>query len=493
MESTQKQIVTRFAPSPTGFVHIGSLRTALYNFLLAKKLGGRFLLRIEDTDQGRLVEGAVEGLLRVLTTVGLHNDEGPILEQGMLSEKGSFGPYTQSQRLPIYREHVEQLLKAGHAYYCFCTKERLESVRTQQQLAKLPTKYDRACCALSEEAIQTALENKAPYVIRMKIPEGQTSFQDEIRGTITIQNSEIDDQVLMKSDGFPTYHLAVVVDDHAMNVTHIIRGEEWISSVPKHLILYHWFGFDVPTYVHLPLILNPDKSKLSKRQGDVAVEDFLKKGYLPEALVNFVALLGFNPGGDREIYSLEELIEVFELEKLNKSGAVFNVDKLNWMNGQYIRSYSDEDLINLCKPYLADLLEIDPDLLKRIIHIEKERLVTLSDIREKVAPHLELPAYDVSMLVWKKSDAEDAKQMLQQMSELIETFSDETVHSLELIESTIKEYIVSKQFQNGNVLWPLRASLSGLQQSANPFELIWILGKSESLTRINHAITRLSQ
>jgi len=491
MESTQKQIVTRFAPSPTGFVHIGSLRTALYNFLLAKKLGGRFLLRIEDTDQGRLVEGAVEGLLRVLNTVGLHNDEGPVLVDGVLSEKGSFGPYTQSQRLPIYREQVEQLLQAGHAYYCFCTKERLESVRTQQQLAKLPTKYDRACCALSNEAVESALKNNMPYVIRMKIPEGQTSFHDEIRGTITIQNSEIDDQVLMKSDGFPTYHLAVVIDDHAMNVTHIIRGEEWISSVPKHLILYKWFGFDVPTYVHLPLILNPDKSKLSKRQGDVAVEDFLKKGYLPEALINFVALLGFNPGGDREIYSLDKLVEVFDLEKLNKSGAVFNVEKLNWMNGQYIRSHSDEELIELCKPYLSAVLELDPAFLKRIIHVEKERLVTLSDIAEKVTPHITLPAYEPSLLIWKKSDAVDAKEMLQQLTELINSFSEETISSLELIESTIKEYIVSKQLQNGNVLWPLRASLSGLQQSANPFELIWILGKEESLARINHALSLL--
>ncbi len=491
METTDKQIVTRLAPSPTGFVHVGTLYIALFNYLYARQHHGKFLLRIEDTDRERYIEGAVEGLLRVLNTMGLDYDEGPVLENGLLSEKGEHGPYTQSNRLPIYLEHAKQLVDSGHAYYCFCTRERLDQVRSSQQLAKLPTKYDRTCTHLTSEEIANKLASGVSHVIRMKIPDGETRFHDEIRGFITIQNSEIDDQVLIKSDGFPTYHLAVVVDDNAMGVTHIIRGEEWISSVPKHLILYGWFEFAKPVYCHLPLILNSDKSKLSKRQGDVAVEDYLKKGYLPEALMNFVALLGFNPGGDREIYSLEELIQIFDVKKLNKSGAVFNIDKLNWMNGQYIRTYSDQELISKCEPYLSTLPEIDSALLERIVHIEKERLVVLSDITEKVTPHLKLPDYDASLLIWKKSDATDAKQQLQNMRELIETLSEETLSSVELIEKAVKEYIVSKELQNGNVLWPLRVSLSGSQQSANPFELLWILGKSESVSRITQALARL--
>ena len=344
-------IKTRFPPSPTGYLHIGSLRTALYNYLFAKKYGGIFLLRIEDTDRERYVEGAVESLIQTLDRVGLICDEGPVLVNGVLSEKGDYGPYTQSNRLDTYQKYAHQLLEQGSAYRCFCSKERLEKLRSDQQLAKLPTKYDRACLRLDSTEVQHRLNNNEPFVIRLLIPEGETTFKDEIRGMITIQNSEIDDQILLKTDGFPTYHLAVVVDDHLMGVTHIIRGEEWISSVPKHVLLYHVLNFPLPSFAHLPLILNPDKSKLSKRQGDVAVEDYLKKGYLPEALINFVALLGFNPSGDREIYTVKELIESFDLTRVNKSGAVFDITKLNWMNKQYIRSLEPKRLMDLAEPF----------------------------------------------------------------------------------------------------------------------------------------------
>ena len=491
MEANTKQIVTRIAPSPTGFLHVGTLRTALYNYLLAKKHGGKFLLRIEDTDRERLVEGAVEGLIRVLNAMGLDYDEGPILVNGNLDEKGEHGPYTQSSRLDIYKKHIDQLVEAGYAYPCFCTKERLENNRNQQLLAKLPTRYDRTCSKLSNDEVQRRIKSKEPFVIRMNIPEGQTSFEDEIRGTITIENNEIDDQVLLKSDGFPTYHLAVVVDDHLMGVTHVIRGEEWISSAPKHVILYNWFQFPLPTYAHLPLILNPDKSKLSKRQGDVAVEDYLKKGYLPDALINFVALLGFNPTGDREIYTIQELIESFDLHKINKSGAVFNIEKLNWMNGAYIRITADDELLTLCTSFLGELTKVDQDFLKRIIHIEKERLVVLSEISGKVQPYLQVPEYQTDLLVWKKSDLADAKVQLQGILDLIQTFSTNTFSTLELIEGAVKEYISKRELQNGNVLWPLRVALSGAAQSANPFELLWILGKEESIIRIKQALERL--
>lgn len=491
METTQKQIVTRVAPSPTGFLHVGNLRTALYSYFLARKHGGKFLIRIEDTDQERLVEGAVEGLIRMFTTMGLEYDGGPVMENGQLSEKGDKGPYTQSKRLPLYREHVQRLVDAGHAYHCFCSKERLEEVRTQQQLAKLPTKYDRTCCTLSKDIVETKLANGESHVIRMRIPEGKTTFIDEVRGSIVIDNSEIDDQVLMKSDGFPTYHLAVVVDDHAMEVTHVIRGEEWISSAPKHVILYQWFGFALPAFAHLPLILNPDKSKLSKRQGDVAVEDYLKKGYMTDALLNFIALLGFNPTGDRELYTKQELIDGFELHKVNKSGAVLDVNKLNWMNSQYIKSTPDDVLVGLCKPFLTTT--IDDALLAKILHVEKERMERLDEIETRIQPYVSLQNYDASILVWKKSDAADAKIQLEQMHTLISSMSDETLQSLELIEGAIKRYIEEKQLPNGNVLWPLRVSLSGSAQSASPFELLWILGAPEALNRLQHAIHHVAQ
>src|SRR3989339_1446491 len=481
-------VKTRFSPSPTGFLHIGSLRTALYNYLFAKKHGGTFLVRVEDTDRERLVEGAVESLIRTLETVGITYDEGPILVDGRLSEKGPNGPYTQSQRLPIYKEHAQKLVEQGSAYYCFCSKERLEELRNQQQIAKLQTKYDRQCLKLDHEEISRRLAAGESHVIRLQIPDGETTFQDEIRGPITIQNSEIDDQILLKTDGFPTYHLAVVVDDHLMGVTHIIRGEEWISSVPKHVLLYHVLNFPLPSFAHLPLILNPDKSKLSKRQGDVAVEDYLKKGYLPEALINFVALLGFNPSGDREIYTVKELIESFDLTRVNKSGAVFDITKLNWMNKQYIRSLEPKRLMDLAEPFFNEELDFSFEQKERILAVEKERLTTLQDLSQQTSVYSAIPLFEKNLLVWKKADEQDALHHLKNIEQILQDADEKFFMDQLLIEEILKKYIEINHYQNGNVLWPLRVALSGQAQSAGPFELVWVLGKSESIKRIQQAI-----
>ncbi len=485
-------VKTRFAPSPTGYLHIGGLRTALYNYLFAKKFGGTFMLRIEDTDRTRYVPGAVEGMIRTLTSMGLMYDEGPILEGEMIVQKGKNGPYIQSERLDIYKEHARVLLEKGSAYYCFCSSDRLDSLRKQQEIAKLPTKYDRACLRLTPEEIASKLSANEPFVLRMRIPEGVTTFDDLIRGTITINNTEVDDQVLMKSDGFPTYHLANVVDDHLMETTHVIRGDEWLSSVPKHVHLYQAFGWKVPIFAHLPLLLNPDRSKLSKRQGDVSVEDFLAKGYLKEALINFVALLGFNPKGDQEIYSIEELISLFELEKVNPSGAVFNVEKLNWFNGQYLRTKSPSEIATLAKPFLEAAGKSVPDaLLEKVCRVEQERLVLLGDIVEKIDLFVELKPYDTSLLVWKKADKADADLQLANLLPVLATLPDDTFASIELIDAAIRRYIEENKLQNGNVLWPLRVALSGQSASPNPFELAWVFGKEETLRRIQFALDLL--
>jgi len=485
-------VKTRFPPSPTGFLHIGSLRTVLYNYLHAKKNQGALVLRVEDTDQARLVDGAIESLIRTLDAVGIAYDEGPILlKDGTLSSKGEQGPYIQSERLEIYKEHAQRLLDEAHAYVCFCSKERLDQVRKEQQLAKLPTKYDRTCLKLGAEEVKERMGAGEPHVVRLKIPEGETTFQDEVRGSITINNSEIDDQVLVKTDGFPTYHLAVVVDDHLMGITHVIRGEEWISSVPKHIILYQAFGFPLPVFAHLPLILNPDRSKLSKRQGDVAVEDFLGKGYLPEALLNFVALLGFNPTGDREIYTLQELEESFELSKVNKGGAVFDQEKLRWMNGQYIKQTDTVRLVEITKQ-IGVGKEIDRVFMERIMDIEKDRLDVLINLQEQLPMYISQPDYNAELLVWKKADLTDAKTQLEGMRSFLEAQLDAFFEDRSLIEEGIKGYINDKELQNGNVLWPLRVALSGAGKSPGPFELLWVFGKQESIQRIKNALNKLS-
>lgn len=511
-------IKTRFAPSPTGYLHVGGLRTALYSYLFAKKNKGKFLLRIEDTDRERYVEGGVKNILDSLYWAGIAPDEGVILSEAKdpsqnkrdssakhqndnlrITEKGENGPYTQSERLPIYREHANMLLEADSAYYCFCTPAHLEKLREEQQAKKLPTGYDGHCLSINpEEAKKRALSGEK-CVVRLKMPKtGETIFTDLIRGEVRFKNELVDDQVLMKSDGFPTYHFAVVVDDHLMEITHIIRGEEWISSVPKHLALYKYFGWEVPQMAHLPLLLNPDKSKLSKRQGDVAVEDYIQKGYLPEALVNFVAFLGWNPGTEKEIYSLEELIQDFDLSKVGKAGAVFNVDKLNWFNKQYIKKLSDKELVEAAMPWLeSTLMNGQPTptppkrgLLEKAIALERERITILSELPEAIKFVFELPDYPVGLLVWKKSSAAEIKKVLPELVELLSTIS---VHDWikEKLEAKVGEWLKEKGYSVGSVFWPLRVALSGQEKSPGPFEIAEVLGKQETLNRLQLALGRL--
>lgn len=486
------EIKTRFAPSPTGYLHIGGLRTAYYNYLFAKKNKGKFILRIEDTDQERYVHGSIEALIKTLKRMGIEYDEGPILENDKITYLGDNGPYVQSKRLGLYREFAKQLVSSGQAYYCFCTKDRLTKLRHQQELAKLPTRYDRHCVNLSPADIKAKLDAGDPYVIRLKIPAGKTTFSDIIRGEITINNQEVDDQVLLKSDGFPTYHLAVVIDDHQMGISHIIRGEEWLSSTPKHVILYQAFNWEIPMFAHLPLILNADKTKLSKRQGDVAVEDFLAKGYLPAALINFVALLGFNPKDDQEIYSTQELETLFNLEKVNKSGAVFNLEKLNWLNEQYLHALSDEELLDWLQPWLENIENLPGrEVLIKIINIEKSRMTIFSDFLERLPDYQQLPNYDPKILIWKKSDQADAAKQIHGLMIFVESLADENFASINLLEKAIKGYIKGNNLENGNILWPARVALSGKVASPSPFELLWVLGKEQGIIRFKQALLKL--
>jgi len=473
-------------------MHIGNLRTAIYNYLFAKKHGGSYILRIEDTDQERQVEGGVKAIIDVLNRVGLAYDEGPMIQDDQLVQKGDHGPYIQSMRLATYKKYANELLAQGNAYHCFCKTEELASQRQQQQLMKLATKYNRQCLSLTKEEITERLSRHEPFALRMKIPEGETAFEDVIRGKITIKNEELDDQVILKSDGFPTYHLANIVDDHLMEITHVIRGEEWISSTPKHVILYQMFGWTAPLFAHAPLLLNADHSKLSKRQGDVAAEDYLAKGYLPEALLNFLSLLGYNPKGDQEIYTMQEMIELFDLSKVNPSGAVVNFEKLDWMNGVYLRQKSGAELETFCRPFLeAAHQTADSDLLQRVLEIEKGRMVRLTDIVELFPSYQELSNYDASLLVWKKADATDAKNNLLKVQSILEAIAQEN-WTIVLLEQHVKESIEREGLTNGNVLWPLRVALSGKGQSPSPFELAWALGKTETLRRVQTAIEKLS-
>lgn len=381
----------RFAPSPTGFVHIGSLRTALYNYLFAKKMGGEYILRVEDTDQSRLVEGAIENMLNAMKWAGVNHSEGVILDDsGKVVQKGEYGPYIQSQRLDIYQEYIKQLLDSGKAYYCFCTKERLDEVRDAQRARGETAKYDGHCKNLSKEEVEANIKAGIPYVIRLRLPENHTiKFTDLVRGDMEFNTNDLDDQVLMKTDGFPTYHFAVVVDDYLMKITHVIRGEEWVSSTPKHVYLYEAFGWEAPVFVHLPNILNKEKKKLSKRQGDVAVEDFKKKGYLPEGLVNYVALVGWSPEDNQELFTMEELEKAFSVERVSKSGGVFDTEKLNWVNQHYIKDGDDAYLTDLAIPFLIEdgfITEEEAtnkyDFLKSMISVLKEKLQYVKEVTE---------------------------------------------------------------------------------------------------------------
>ncbi|MFA6254539.1 MAG: glutamate--tRNA ligase [Patescibacteria group bacterium] len=474
-----KKIITRFAPSPTGSLHVGSLRTALYNYLFAKKNQGNFLLRIEDTDQERKVEGASENLKIILKQFGLTWDNKKVM--------------VQSERLKEYQQAAQELIKKEKAYYCFCSKERLDNLRKVQQQKGLPPMYDGCCRDLPAAETKAKLTAKTPYVIRFKIPRtGQTEFTDLIRGQVTFDNKLLDDPIILKSDGFPAYHLASVVDDHDMATTHVFRGEEWLPSTPKHILLYQAFGWQPPEFAHLPLLLNPDRSKLSKRQGDVAVEDFLKKGYLPEALLNFVLLLGWNPGTDQEIFSnLEEMAKAFDLEKVNKSGAVFDTQKLDWLNGQYIRQKPLPELAKLCQPFFAEVgIKADLKSLEKIVATEHERIKKLSDIVPVTEFFFKEPTYEPKLLIWKKIDKNQTADNLKILKEFLENLAEKKWQKKDLEEEIIG-LIKEKGRGVGDMLWPMRVALSGRQASPGPFEIAEVLGKTESLKRIQKAIDLL--
>ncbi len=485
-------IKTRFAPSPTGYLHVGGLRTALYSYLFAKKHGGTFLLRIEDTDRERYVADGVSNILKSLFWAGVTPEEGVVQDaNGAISDKGENGPYTQSERLAIYAEHAQKLLDAGYAYYCFCTSERLEKLRADQQARKMPTGYDGLCAKLDPTEAKQRAESGEKHVVRLKMDKhGETMFTDLIRGEVRFKNELVDDQVLIKSDGFPTYHFAVVVDDHLMGITHIIRGEEWISSVPKHVQLYKYFGWEVPAMAHLPLLLNPDKSKLSKRQGDVAVEDYRKKGYLPEALINFVAFLGWNPGTEKEMYAMEELVQDFDLAKVGNTGAVFNIEKLNWFNKQYIKNLSNTELAEQAKPWLEEAGIKHDELLEKVVGLERERIVTLAELPEAVKFVFTLPEYSADLLIWKKSTQEELVRTLPALISFVEDL-DETQWNKQLLEEKTKAWIAEQGFSAGSVLWPMRVALSGQENSPGPFEIAEVLGTKEVLHRLGIAVQKI--
>lgn len=471
-------------------MHIGTLRTALWDYFLAKKHGGQFLIRIEDTDQERFVDGALESLLSTFQKVGITHDEGPVLQaDGSITEKGDVGPYIQSKRLDVYKQYADQLVAQGDAYVCFCTPERLEEMRAAQTAAKQTPKYDRRCLTLPKDDVAARLAAGEAHVIRMRIPDGTSEFTDAIRGHITFNNADVDDQVIVKSNGFASYHLAVIVDDHLMGITHVLRGEEWIPSTPKQIVLSKMLGWDMPTYAHVPLLLNPDKTKLSKRKGDVSVESYLAKGYLPAALLNFIATLGFNPTADREIYTLEELIAAFDLAKVNKAGAVMNIEKLDWMNHQYLMALPEDALVAAVAPFVTYDLALPA--LRRGLVVEKPRVQRLDGFAEALAPYAGTPAYAPNILVWKKADAADAAQQLSGIRALLAALPDDVFDGILTLEEGIKAYIAEKGLQNGNVLWPLRVALSGLEKSASPYEFLWALGKEESLRRIDVALHAL--
>ena len=486
-----KEVRLRFAPSPTGYLHIGGLRTALYNYLFAKKHNGKFILRIEDTDRTRFVEGAIENLLESLEWSGISPDEGVCLEDGKIVQKGDCGSYIQSERLDIYKKYVDQLVEEGHAYYCFCSKDRLDKVREEQKIKGLMPKYDGLCRSLSKEEIEEKIAKGEEYVIRLKLPHNtDISFHDMARGNITINTKDIDDQVLLKSDGFPTYHMAVVVDDHLMGITHIVRGEEWLSSTPKHVYLYDVFGWDKPEYVHLPTVLNKERKKLSKRHGDVSVGDFKSKGYLPEGLVNYLALVGWTPESNQEIFSMDQLIEEFSFERVSSTGGIFDPDKLDWVNAHHIKDYDLDRLTELTIPYLKEagliddkLVEERYDWIKTIVETLKEGTAKLSDFPAKAEIFFkeEVEPEDDQALEMLKGD---------QLPALIEAFRAELAAVEEVDQdfstSVMKRIQKATGIKGKNLFMPTRILLSGECHGPELTSIIYILGKDKILGRLDH-------
>ena len=477
---------TRFAPSPTGRMHVGNLRTALYAYLIAKHEGGKFMLRIEDTDQERFMEGALDIIYRTLAKTGLVHDEGP-------DKDGGVGPYVQSERQAqgLYMKYAKKLIEQGDAYYCFCDKERLESLKTEVA-GKEITVYDKHCLHLSKEEIEANLAAGKPYVIRINMPtEGTTTFHDELYGDITVENNELDDMILIKSDGYPTYNFANVIDDHLMGITHVVRGNEYLSSAPKYNRLYEAFGWEIPKYIHCPLITNEDHQKLSKRCGHSSYEDLLDQGFLTEAIVNFVALLGWSPSSDNEIFSLEELVKEFDYHRISKSPAVFDMVKLRWMNGEYMKKMDDEKFYEMALPYLKEVITKDLDFHK-IAAMVKTRIEVFPDIKDQVDFFEKVPEYETSMYVHKKmkTNEETSLQVLREVQPLLEAQEDFSNDALfEMLSAYAKEH----GYKVGYVMWPIRTALSGKQMTpAGATEILEVLGKEESLVRIQAAIDKLN-
>ncbi len=476
---------TRFAPSPTGRMHVGNLRTALYTYLIAKHEDGEFVLRIEDTDQERYMEGAVDIIYHTLAETGLVHDEGP-------DKEGAYGPYVQSERVKsgLYLDYAKQLIEKGEAYYCFCDKERLDSLK-QKVGDKEISFYDKHCLHLSKEEIQANLDAGKPYVIRANVPnEGTTSFRDEIYGEISQPNAELDDMILIKSDGYPTYNFANVVDDHLMNITHVVRGNEYLSSAPKYTRLYHAFGWEEPVYIHCPLITNEEHQKLSKRSGHSSYEDLIEQGFLTEAVINFVGLLGWSPEDNQEIMTLEEMVKKFDYHHINKSPAVFDMGKLRWMNSEYFKAMDPERFYEMALPYIKETVTRDLDL-KKIAAMVQTRIEVFPDIHDLIDFLEEVPEYDVSMYAHKKMKS-TPETSLNVLKELVPVLEEQEDYSNDVLFELLKGFAAEKEVKNGVVMWPVRTALSGKQMTpGGATELLELLGKEESLKRIHAAIEKL--
>lgn len=481
------RIRTRYAPSPTGRMHVGNLRTAMYAYLIAKHDGGDFLLRIEDTDQERFVEGAVEIIYRTLEETGLVHDEGP-------DKDGGVGPYVQSERhaLGMYLDYAKMLVEKGEAYYCFCTQERLDSLKKTVDGQEIMV-YDKHCLHLTKEEVQANLAAGMPYVIRQNNPvDGTTTFHDEIYGDITVDNSELDDMVLIKSDGYPTYNFANVVDDHLMGITHVVRGNEYLSSSPKYNRLYDAFGWEVPVYVHCPLITNEEHKKLSKRSGHASYEDLIEQGFISEAVVNYVALLGWSPVGNQEIFSLKELIQEFDFRNISKSPAVFDMTKLKWMNSEYMKAMDFDRFYGMAEPYIRKVIKKDLDL-RKIAAMVKTRIEVFPDIENHIDFFEELPEYDCSMYFNKKmkTDSQTSHSLLQEILPILEAQED---YSNDALYAALSAFVSEKGYKTGYVMWPVRTAVSGKQMTpAGATEIMEVLGKEESLNRIRKGIDLLSK
>ena len=482
------KVRTRYAPSPTGKMHVGNLRSALYEFLIAKHAGGDFMLRIEDTDQERFVEGATEIIYRTMEKAGLVHDEGP-------DKDGGFGPYVQSERMKtgIYLDYAKELVEKGEAYYCFCDKERLSSLKSEVVEGKEITVYDKHCLSLTKEEVEANLAAGKPYVIRQNNPmEGTTTFHDELYGDITVPNSELDDMILIKSDGYPTYNFANVVDDHTMHITHVVRGNEYLSSSPKYVRLYEAFGWVIPMYVHVPLITDENHKKLSKRCGHASFEDLMEQGFVAEAVVNYIALLGWSPEDNREIFSLKELIEQFDYHRISKSPAVFDIVKLRWMNGEYLKAMEFEAFYELAEAYIKQVVHKDYDL-RKIAALVKTRIEVFPDIAEHIDFFEQVPEYDCSMYAHKKmkTTPESSLEVLQELLPLLEKQED---YSNDGLYQLLTSYVGEKGCKNGYVMWPVRTAVSGKQMTpGGATEIMEIIGKEETLARIQAAVGKLKQ